>query len=76
MTTLRKLQAAAADEPAPERGFHHQAGVDLGEGRFRAVRLGAAGLTVIDGLNEIAIPMEELLALAEPHLAGLQKGKK
>ena len=69
MIVLRKLSAKPADEAYAEPGeHHHHVGVDLGEGRFRVLRLGPSGLTIGDGTKRVAIPRDELFALAEPHL--------
>lgn len=69
MTTLRNLQATPETEDFTEPGeHHHQVGVALGDGSIRYLRLGPAGLTIGNAKTQVAIPRDELLALAEPHL--------
>jgi hypothetical protein len=70
MTTLTNLSGKAVNKRgAPAPAHYHTVGVNLKAGAFRAVKLGAERLLVSDGKSEVAIPLEELIALAEPHLA-------
>lgn len=71
MKTLTNLTAICTETDYAEPGVHHhQIGVELGQGAFRALRLGPLGLTILNGKSQVAIPIEALVALAEPHLSG------
>ncbi len=54
------------------RGTIQAAHVEVQPGCFVHVALGAAGVTVFHGKSKIALPMAELLALAQHHDASLK----
>lgn len=58
----RGIVQVVADEPSP--GF------------IRKVSLGAGGLVISHGENKVAIPLAELLALAEKHEPALAAPKE
>ncbi|HOC55134.1 MAG TPA: hypothetical protein PKI20_05910 [Verrucomicrobiota bacterium] len=77
MLILKDLQATAAEEDFVEPGeHHHQVGLSLGDGSFRYIRLGPAGITIGNSRTQLAIPRDALLALAEPHLKNEGRSKK
>ena len=69
MIVLRNLTAKSKDEPYTEPPeHHHHVGKDLGNGRIALARLGSSGLTIGDATHRLAIPLDELFALADKHL--------
>lgn len=70
MTVLTNLKATAKDQDWREPAeHHHQVGIQGPRGAVRFLRLGPAGLTIGDGVKSVAIPANELYALAEPFLS-------
>lgn len=73
MKTLTNLTAKAADskfEHAP--GHRHSIGEQPVIGYARAAQFGQAGVVFTNGNYSVAIPIEELWALAEKHEPGLK----